>query len=219
MPPLGLGVVNIEDIHRAILRQNPPFSATRCDKIRHFPPHCYDKIRHFPPHTATKSAIFRHTVTTKSAIFRHTLRQSPPYSATCCDKVRHIPPHTATKSAIFRHTLRQSPPFSATLLRQNPPFSAIRLLGSILEAERVLCAFCARKTNFFAHKHFRLYAMSILYTAFAGWSGDSKAAVLVFGCPYFLSLSIINREKVTCWLFDVKMASTIHKGVEKCLTK
>ena len=79
MPSLGLGVVNIEDIHRAIL----------------------DKVRHFPPHATTKSAIFRHAAPTKSAIFRHAL-------------------------------------------------------------PLVLCAFCARKTNFFAHKHFRLYAVRVL---------------------------------------------------------
>ena len=39
-------------------------------------------------------------------------------------------------------------------------------------AEFVLCAFYARKENFFAHKAISLYAMQVVYTAFANWKGD-----------------------------------------------
>ena len=89
-------------------------------------------------------------------IFRH----FPPFSATLImqnlskltDKLRHYPDKIPTKSAIFRHPHYaksvQTDGQTSPLSRQNPTFSAIFRHAMPL----VLCAFCARKTNFFAHK-------------------------------------------------------------------
>ena len=64
-----------------------------------------------------------------------------------------------------------------------------------------MCPFYVRKTNFFGHKAISLYVMQILYTAFAGWRGDSMFAVLDLDVLIFYH-SLSDGKKQFKWLMQ-----------------
>ncbi len=148
------GVLQGSRIIPFTIRQN-------CDKTRHNP----DKVRHFPPFSATtavKALPQRTQRTERKAIRKRAgmadkIRQNP-------DKIRHFPPFCATVAdAKFAELADKVMTKSAIIPTKSAIFRHVIPRHSLTssEAERVLCAFYARKENFFAHKRFRFCAASL----------------------------------------------------------